>query len=46
MIFNWYAMDFNKDGKTVRDFVNGYATVKIQKTAKLSYLDYDWSLNE
>lgn len=46
MIFNWYAMDFNTDGKTVRDFVNRYATVKIQEDAKISYLDYDWSLNE
>lgn len=46
MIFNWYAMDFNTEGKTVRDFVNRYATVKIQEGAKISYLDYDWNLNE
>lgn len=46
MIFNWYAMDFNKGGKTVRDFVNRYGPVKIQDDAKISYLDYDWNLNE
>jgi hypothetical protein len=46
MIFNWYAMDFNKNGKTVRDFVNDHATLRIKKDAKILYLDYDWSLNE
>jgi hypothetical protein len=46
MIFKWYAMDFNKKGQTVRDFVNKYSTVKIKPDAKISFLDYDWALNE
>lgn len=46
MIFNWYGMDFNSKGKTVKDFANRYASVKIDQDAKLNYLDYDWSLNE
>jgi hypothetical protein len=46
MIFNWYSMDFNKDGNTVKTFVNRHATTKIHADAKISYLDYDWNLNE
>jgi len=46
MIFKWYEMDFNKNGRTVRDFVNAYTTVKIKSDAKISYVEYDWSLNE
>lgn len=46
MIFKWYSMDFNKDGKTVADFVNQYAPVKIIPSTKISHLDYDWTLNE
>lgn len=46
MIFKWYSMDFNKDDKTVRDFVNQYASIKIAPSATLSYLEYDWTLNE
>lgn len=46
MIFNWYAMDFNKGENTVRNFVNRHTTTKIHDEAKISYLDYDWGLNE
>jgi hypothetical protein len=46
MIFNWYGMDFNTEGQTVRDFVNRYSTIKIKPDAKISFLEYDWALNE
>lgn len=46
MIFKWYGMDFDKNGKTVRDFINLYAPVKVKPDAKINYLEYDWSLNE
>ncbi len=46
MIFKWYAMDFNKNGGSVRAFVNAHSPVKIQPKASLNYLDYDWGLNE
>lgn len=46
MIFKWYEMDFTKNGKTVRDFVNAHTTVPIKADAKISYVEYDWSLNE
>ncbi len=46
MIFNWYGADFSKNGGSVRSFVNTYSAVKIKPNAKISYLEYDWSLNE
>jgi Protein of unknown function, DUF547 len=41
-IFDWYGKDFGN----VVDFVNKYAKTKAPKTAKVTYLDYDWNLNE
>lgn len=46
MIFKWYGMDFNEDGKTTRDFINQYSATQIIPDANISYLEYDWSLNE
>lgn len=46
MIFKWYGGDFSKKGGSVRNFVNAHSEVKIKPEAKLSYLDYDWGLNE
>ena len=46
MIFNWYGMDFSKNGGSVTSFVNTYSKVKIKPKAKIDYLDYDWGLNE
>lgn len=46
MIFKWYGMDFNKNGSSVRDFINKYSDVKIKADAKISHVDYDWGLNE
>lgn len=41
-IFEWYSIDFD----SVRDFINKYSEVKINKDTKISYLDYNWNLNE
>ena len=30
MIFKWYGMDFNKEGGSVRDFINQYSSIKNQ----------------
>ncbi len=46
MIFKWYSMDFNKKGSSVKDFVNNYSPIKIKADTKISYVDYDWNLNE
>ncbi len=44
-IFDWYKMDFTKKESLI-DFLNKYAPVKINANAKITYLDYDWGLNE
>lgn len=41
-IFDWYGKDFG----SVVDFVNKYAKTKAAKTAKVVFMDYDWSLND
>jgi len=44
-IFKWYKGDFTGNG-TLIDFLNKYSPVKIKSSAEISYLDYDWSLND
>lgn len=44
-IFSWFQGDFTKKG-TLIDFLNRYSKVKLKPSAKISYLDYDWNLNE
>lgn len=44
-LFKWYKGDFTNNGSLI-DFLNKYATVKIDANASISYLDYDWSLND
>lgn len=43
-VFEWYAKDFNNGD--VKNYINQYAKEKIQKSSKIAYLEYDWSLNE
>jgi hypothetical protein len=44
-IFDWYKEDFSRKG-TLIDFLNRYSKITIQPAATVSYLEYDWSLNE
>lgn len=44
-IFSWFKVDFTKNGSLI-DFLNKYSTTKINPKAKVSFLDYDWNLNE
>lgn len=44
-IFNWFSGDFKKKGSLI-DFINLYAPIKIDSKAKVSYKDYNWSLND
>ena len=44
-IFDWFQGDFTKSGSLI-DFINQYSEIAIPKKAKISYLDYNWSLNE
>ena len=48
-IFKWFSEDFEKKSGTVVKFVTPFFTADDQKTLradwKISYTDYDWSLN-
>ncbi len=44
-IFEWYANDFTRNGKTITDWINQYRTSKIPASYKVTYYEYDWSLN-
>jgi hypothetical protein len=45
-IFNFYPKDFAKDDNTIQKTINRYATQKINPDAALTYMAYDWSVNE
>jgi hypothetical protein len=44
-IFRWFYEDFTKNGDLI-DFLNTYSKVKIDKNARVRYMDYNWELNE
>ena len=44
--FDWYKGDWKEDSKSVEYWVNKYAKTKINKDTQISFLDYNWSLNE
>ena len=45
-IFNWFSADFKTKKTSVLDFISAYSTVKINKKAKVKYLEYNWNLNQ
>jgi len=44
-IFDWYKEDFTKGGSAI-DFLNQFSSTRIHSAATITYLNYDWSLNE
>lgn len=44
LIFDWFKEDFTKNSSLI-DYLNQYSKIKIMPTAKISYLEYDWGLN-
>jgi hypothetical protein len=44
-IFDWFSKDFKHNG-TLIDFLNNYSDIKISQKASISYIDYDWNLND
>ena len=44
-IFKWFKGDFKKKGSLI-DFLNKYASVKINQNAAMDYKSYNWNLNE
>ncbi len=45
-IFKWYPEDFGGSKKNIISFINKHRTSTVPTTAKISYYDYDWSLND
>ena len=44
-IFKWYKGDFTEN-TSLLEYINQYLENPIDNKASISYLDYDWSLNE
>lgn len=44
-IFKWFKGDFTQQG-TLQEFINKYSEIKIGENTPLTWLDYDWTLNE
>lgn len=44
-IFDWYKSDFTKQQNLI-DFLNHYSSKKINVTASIQFLEYDWNLND
>lgn len=46
-IFEWYEKDYLVGGvNSIAEYVNQYTAVKINPNAEITFLEYDWSLNE
>jgi len=45
-IFEWYPKDFGGSKANVLSFINKYRTEAIPAGAKVTYYEYDWSLNK
>ena len=44
-IFEWYAVDFGgKEGLV--NYFNKYSDIKINSSAKVTFMEYDWALNK
>jgi hypothetical protein len=44
-IFKWFSKDFKKDGNLI-NYLNKYSNIRIESSAKKSFKNYNWSLNE
>lgn len=45
-IFLWFGGDFKDENGSIRNFINKYSDTKLSADGKISYLNYDWSLND
>lgn len=44
-LFDWYKADFIKAEGSVVKFINKYSDTKIDGNTKITFLEYNWSLN-
>lgn len=45
-IFKWFKGDFERNAGSVRKYINQYSRAKLDKSTNISYLDYNWQLND
>lgn len=45
-IFKWFKKDFVSETHSLIDYINMYSNTLIKSNAKISYINYDWRLNE
>ncbi len=45
-IFKWYSHDFGGSKSGILKFINTYRNTPISKDSKVSYYQYDWTLND
>lgn len=45
-IFEWYKKDFISENSSLLDYLNQFRTNKIPSNYKITYYNYDWSLNK
>jgi hypothetical protein len=45
-LFNWYKKDFTENDLSIIQYINQYRDVKIPEKYSISFLTYDWSLND
>ncbi len=45
-IFEWYKEDFTKTNITLITYLNQFSKVQMAQGIKISYKEYDWSLNK
>lgn len=45
-IFKWFGGDFRRDAGSVRNYLKKYAKAGLKKDTPISYIDYNWRLNE
>lgn len=44
-LFDWYQEDFTKKGSVI-DYINSYADKKVEASTKLTFMEYNWELND
>ena len=44
-IFKWFSKDFKAEGGVI-EFIKKYSAVNISNSARISYKDYNWDLND
>ena len=45
-IFKWYSHDFGGSKSSILNFINSYLPSPLAKNVKVSYYQYDWTLND